>query len=450
MNIKGILLGAAATLGLIAAAIAQTTNGPLVPNAPTVSSIGPNDAFQDVVGGFPQAQSYYATASQMGVYGSTLAGGNYDNALIGGDFSTNLFQRGTSVSLTGATYYVAYGADRWFSWGGTSTPATMTQQTGAGDYPVGSNASYRINKGSLTGVLQICTSQIIESGNAARFQGQTAEFTFDAKAGPTFSAASGNLAVYVSYGTVADENATTYAGSATYMAYGLNALGGSGTTAWTGQVNLGGTGGFLIPITTNWARYGVAVPIPTTALEISVSICYTPVGTGTSTDWFEFAKAQFTNNPAVTAFAGTSGAIYNVNDQRMKAFARRPAAIETLLQQRYTYSIKDSAGATYVYGVGQSFDTTSNAHFVVPFPVTMRIKPTSSVASSSTAFGYTATAGTANDCTGSDFTVISSSATTNSGAVGCSAGSVNIAGGSTLLVGKATPSNATVIWSAEE
>ena len=450
MRKLSIFAGLALVAGLGIAFAQTNAGGNLVPNAPLVQSIGPNDAFQDVVGGFPQAQSYYATAAQVGGYGATLAGGNYDNALIGGDFSTNLFQRGTSVSTASSTYYVIYGADRWFTWGGTSTPTTMTQQTGASDIPVGATASYRINKGSLTGVLQICTSQIVESGNMVRFQGQTVEFTFDAKAGSTFSAASSNLAVYVSYGTVADENATTYAGSATYMAYGLNAQGGAGTTAWTGQTNLGGTGGFLIPITTSWARYGVAVPIPTTALELGVSICYTPVGTGTSTDWFEFGKAQLTVNPAVTAFAGTSGAIYNTNDVRMKAFARRPAAVETLLQQRYTYSIKDSAGATYVYGTGQSFDTTSNAHFVVPFPVTMRTKPTSAVASASTAFGYTATAGTANDCTGSDFTVISSSATANAGAVGCSAGAVNIAGGSTLLVGKGTPSNATVIWSAEE
>ena len=376
MKKTSLIAGLALVAGFGVAFAQVNAGGNLVPNAPLVTSIGPNDAFQDVVNGFPQAQSYYAPSALLGGYGATLAGGNYDNALIGGDFSTNLFQRGTSVSLTSSTYYVAYGADRWFSWGGTSTPATMTKQTAAADIPVGATASYRINKGSLTGVLQICTSQVIESANAVRFQGQTVEFTFDAKAGSTFSAASSNLAVYVSTGTVADEGAT-------YMAYGLNAQGGAGTTAWTGQVNAGGTGGYLIPITTSWARYGVAVPIPANALEIGVSICYTPVGTGTSTDWFEFAKAQFTTNPAVTTFAGTAGAIYPLGDTRMKAFARRAIEIETALQQRYAYSVTEPAANIAVGLQGQSASTTL-CSLMLQFPVTMRIAPTFSV------FGSTA------------------------------------------------------------
>ncbi len=370
MKIRYQLLGILAAIGLAAGALAQTNaGGNLVPNAPLVQSIGPNDAFQDVVGGFPQAGNYYATAAQVGGYGSTLFGGNYDNALIGGDFSTNLFQRGTSVSTSASTYYVAYGADRWFTWGGTSTPTTMTQQTGASDIPVGVTASYRINKGSLTGVAQICTSQVLEGANAVRFQGQTAEFAFDAKAGSTFSAASSNLAVYVSTGTVVDEGATK-------MAYGLNATGGSGTTAWTGQANLGGTAGYLIPITTTWGRYGVAVPIPVGALEIGVSICYTPVGTGTATDWFEFAKAAFTANPAVTAFAGTAGAAYNLNDNRMKSFARRAAGLEALLQYRYYWRINEANTAGLLQSPGGYADTTSTCSVAYALPSAMRVTPT--------------------------------------------------------------------------
>ena len=302
---------------------------------PQVQSIGSSDLFQDVVQGVGQAESYYATSAQMGAYGSTLNGGNWDNALIGGDFAQNLFQRGTSVSTAGTTYYVAYGADRWFTWGGTSTPTTMTQQTGAGDFPVKTSASYRINKASLTGTAQICTSQIVESSYGYRMQGQTVEFTFDAKAGAGFSAASSNLAVYVSTGTVADEGST-------YMAYGLNAHGGAGTTAWTGQKNLGGTGGFLIPISTNWTRYGVAVPIASTANEVGVSICYTPVGTGGATDWFEFAKAQLDINPALTPVVGSAGIILAQNDPRQKSYSHRPTGVEAQLQYRYYYEVKES------------------------------------------------------------------------------------------------------------
>lgn len=364
---KKHLIGLVAGLLAVASmAQAQTVTPPGIP-VPQVQSIGPNDLFPDIVGGQPSAQSYYAPGALIGTYGATLAGGNYDNALIGGDFSTNLFQRGTSVSTAGSTYYVAYGADRWFTWGGTSTPTTMTQQTGASDIPAGASASYRINKGSLTGAAQICTSQVVESANAYRFQGQTAEFTFEALAGSTFSAASSNLAVYVSYGTVADEGATK-------MAYGLNAAGGAGTTAWTGQVNRGGTTGFLIPINTSWNRYGVEVPIPSTALEVGVSICYTPVGTGTSTDWFEFAKAQLTINPSMTTFAGSSGAALATNDIRAKAFARRPSALETNLQLRYYWQINEPAASKAV-GNG-NYQTSTICDVQIPTPVQMRIAPT--------------------------------------------------------------------------
>ena len=349
-----------AALGAGGVAFAQTYP------PPQVTAIGASDLFQDVVGGTGQAESYYATAGQMGVYGQTLPGGNYDNALIGGDFATNLFQRGTSVSTASTTYYVAYGADRWFTWGGTSTPTTMTQQTGAGDFPTGTAASYRINKGSLTGTKQICTSQIVQSANAYRFQGHTAEFAFDAKAGAGFSAASSNLAVYVSTGTGADEGST-------YMAYGLNALGGAGTTAWAGQVNLGGSGGFLIPITTTWARYGVAVPIPAAATEIGVSICYTPVGTGTATDWFEFAKAQLSENAALTSVAGASGAILLPNDVRMKAFARRTATQEAALQYGYYYQINESGttGTLQTQAGPGTYTTTTLCSIAFPFPAPM-------------------------------------------------------------------------------
>ena len=336
---------------------------------PQVQSIGSSDLFQDVVQGVGQAESYYATSAQMGAYGSTLNGGNWDNALIGGDFAQNLFQRGTSVSTAGTTYYVAYGADRWFTWGGTSTPTTMTQQTGAGDFPVKTSASYRINKASLTGTAQICTSQIVESSYGYRMQGQTVEFTFDAKAGAGFSAASSNLAVYVSTGTVADEGST-------YMAYGLNAHGGAGTTAWTGQKNFGGTGGFLIPISTNWTRYGVAVPIASTANEVGVSICYTPVGTGGATDWFEFAKAQLDINPALTPVVGSAGIILAQNDPRQKSYSHRPTGVEAQLQYRYYYEVKESGTSGAIQGTGGAYDTTTTCSLMFPLPAAMRVVPT--------------------------------------------------------------------------
>ncbi len=361
--IKKILAGAVAAALVSGTAWAQPVPLPIVP------SIGSTDVFQDITNGQPGAGSYYATAAQMGAYGTTLGGGNYENALIGGDFTTNLFGHGTSVALASSTYYVAYGANNWFSWGGTSTPATITQQTGASDITSGYGASLRVNKGSLTGTAQICTSQVIESSNAYKLQGQTVEFDFSAKAGPTFSAASSNLAVYISTGTSADEGSTK-------MAYGLNAAGGSGSTAWTGQVNLGGTAGYLVPISTTWGRYSVVAPIPAAAVEVAVSICYTPVGTGTSTDWFEFTGAQLVRAPALTSVAGTAGAVLNLNDPRAKSFARRTNAEEAVLQQRYLYTISESATSGAQQSASGQGATTTTCSLYFPFPALMRAAPT--------------------------------------------------------------------------
>lgn len=358
------LLGAAAGL-LLSASLAY---GQAVP-VPMVPSIGASDVFQDIVNGQPQANSYYATAAQMGSYGATLPGGNNENALVGGDFTTNLFGHGTSVALASSTYYVAYGANNWFSWGGTSTPATITQQTGASDITADYGASLRVNKGSLTGTAQICTSQVVETANSLRFQGQTAEFDFHAKAGSTFSAASSNLAVYISTGTGTDEGSVK-------MAYGLNAAGGGGTTAWTGQVNLGGTAGYLIPISTTWARYSVAAPIPATATEIGVSICYTPVGTGSATDWFEFTGAQLVPNQALAGVASTAGVVLGVNDVRAKSFYRRPAGLEAALQQRSLYTISESVTSGAQQSASGQGASTTTCSLYFPFPVLMRAIPT--------------------------------------------------------------------------
>ena len=358
------VMGALTAIAIAGLTFAQT----YPPNIPVVSgpaSISPNDLFQDVVNGYPSAQSQYVNALLLGNYGATLVGNNPENALIGGDFTTNLFQRSTSTgSITTSQTYVA---DRWSSWSGASTTLTVSKQTGASDIPPGANASLRVNKASGAGVVQACTMQVIESSNAVRFQGQTAEFTFDAKAGSGFSAASSNLAVYVLTGTVADE------GSAS-AGYSINA--GIGSSGWTGANLIGGTTGFLIPISTGWARYGVAVPIPSGALEIAVAVCYTPVGTGTSSDWFEFGKAQFVTNSSLTSFAGSAGAALSTNDSRMKSFARRYAPLEALLQYRYYYLINEFDTAGVVQSPAGYYVDTTHCQIAFPLPAPMLKAPT--------------------------------------------------------------------------
>jgi hypothetical protein len=328
---------------------------------------------------YPCTVSCFVTTQTLSAYGLSIAGGNNENALVGGDATTNLFQRGTSVALASPAA-VAYTADRWFAWGGTNTPITVTKQTGATDITQDYGASIRVNKPSGAGVVPICIGQEVETVNSIRFQGQVTEFDFHAKAGAGFSAASSNLAVYVLTGTGTDEGSVN-------GAFSINA-GGGGASGWTGAAVLGGTTGYLVPITTSFARYTVVFPIPATATEIAVAVCYTPVGTGGATDWFEFTGAQLVPNVSLTTQAGTAGAVLAANAGNARAFLRRPVGVETDLQQRYAYAINEGTitAGSIILGGGTALGTSTTCSIEVRFPTTMRAAPTYTNALSATTF----------------------------------------------------------------
>lgn len=330
---------------------------------PKVASIGANDLFQDIVNGQPQAQNYYATAAQLGTYGLTLPGAINGNVLIGGDFSTNQFAYTTTPAAVNGT--ATYVANRWFIWGGGTSTLTATQQTGATDVPAGSNASLRVSRAG-NGLTQVCAAQEVESVNSLPLAGQTAEFDFQVKAGATFSAVGSNLAVYVLTGTGTDEGSSK-------AAFSINA-GGGGATGWTGATLLGGAAGFLDPITTTFTRTSIAVPIAANVTEVAVAICYTPVGNGASTDWFEFTQAQLVQNPALTPVVGTAGLLLAGNDVRAKSFQWRAPTTEIALQQRYYYAITEPSTGVGVGMTGVASSTVT-CDMSLQLPVPMRATP---------------------------------------------------------------------------
>ena len=376
---KTLLAAGLLALGIGAGAIvAQTIS------VPQVTSIGPNDLFQDVVGGTPQALSYYASAALLGNYGATLSGNNPENWLIGGDATTNLFQRATSgASVTTTLTYG--GPDRWAYWSGTSTAMTVSQDTTAADLRPGYKAAFKMARTSgQTGVVQMCMMQVLESVNSYMFQTGTAEVDFDAVTGANFSAASGNMTVYYITGTGVD-------GSAATAAFNLNA-GGGGSSLWTGQVNTGvvvslvGTG--------STGRYTAVFPTTATTAQVAVALCYTPVGTAGTNDYIAFGNIQLTRNSTLATVAGTAGAALNVNDPRAKAFSRRSQAVESLLQYRYAYVVTEGTalvsrfiGHVTTAGAG---DGAGKLAFPVVFPVTMRTSPTMTYAAGFAGFTTTA------------------------------------------------------------
>ncbi len=351
---KTLVFGALGLLGLGAVAYAQSV--PL----PFVTNIGPNDVFQDIVGGQPSAQSYYASAALLGNYAASLGGNNPENLLIGGDATTNLFANATTGSSVTTT--VTYGGpNRWAYWSGTSTAMTVSQDSTAADLPASSygDAFKMARTSGQTGVIPVCMTQEIETVNAIALQGQTAELDFHAIPGSNFSAAGGNVTAIISYGTGTDEGTNK-------LAFGVNG-GGQGTVGWTGQVNLSGNvaigGG---------GRVTFAAPIPATATEAAATICFTPVGTAGTNDYIALSGIQLTRNSAFTTAAGSAGAGF-LNDNRAKAFSRRSQALETVLQQRYFW--KGLESVTTDFGLGVAVSTTSS-RFFIPNPTTMRVAPT--------------------------------------------------------------------------
>lgn len=373
--IKKRWLGAVAGLLLAGAAFGQA-----IAPIPQVTSIGATDLFQDVVGGQPQARNYYASAALLGNYGATLAGNNPENLIIAGDATTNLFQRATTgASVTTTLTYG--GPDRWAYWSGTSTAMTVSRTTTAGDLPAALTfrSGFKMARTSgQTGVVQTCMMQVVESANAYGLSGQTAEIDFHATAGSNFSAASSNMTVYLITGTGADEAAST-------AAFNLNA-GGGGSSTWTGQVNTGVT----VAISTVNSRYTVAIPAPSGTTEAAVALCFTPVGTAGTNDYIAFSGIQLTRNSALTAAAGSAGAVLPANDTRAKSFSRRSQQVETALQQRYYYQVTESASAATMRGSCTNL-TSSISNCIVPFPVSMRIVPTVTYA---TGFGIAVAAQT--------------------------------------------------------
>lgn len=359
MNFRKILLaGLAAAALLITPAFAQSL--------PQVQKIQSTDLFQDIVGGVAQAGNQYASALLMTGYNNSTA--KPLSVLIGGNSDTNLYQRGTTGASQTTT--IAYGGpDRWAYWSGTATAMTVSKDTTAADLPSSAYASaFKMARTSgQTGVIQMCMTQEVESVNTTMFQGQTAELDFHATAGANFSAASSTIKAYIVYGTGTDEGVSK-------LAFQFNA-GGGGSSTWAGQTNATAA---AIVISSVSGRYAAVAAIPSTATELAVILCYTPVGTAGTNDYVAFSGIQLTRNSSLTSAASATVG-YSCDTQiTCTSFDRRLQGLETTLQQRFYYEIDESA-AIAVIAPCAAVDTT-HTNCIIQLPTTMRIAPTATFA----------------------------------------------------------------------
>lgn len=315
------------------------------------------------------------------------------NRLIGGDLNTNLWQRGTTPVSAASPTTTVIGADRWAVYS-ASSQVTVTKQTsttsGVADTipSLGLYASMRVQRpSSQTGTGAICTGQVLDKQAAASLIGNNGIFSFYAMAGANFSAATSNLTVTVAYYTAAD-SATPLTNTDAFMKgtiTGYQAAVGGVSSGTTGSV---ASGVATIPIAAgSFSRYSVWATIPaanaagTAVTGAGVSICFTPVGTAGTNDWFEVEGLQLQAMPS-TAVANLPNGVISPT-----GFERRPASDEAVYQKYYTQDGglgTEIAAGFYMAGGCQA---TGNANFGVVFPIPMRVAPTSAT-STLTAGGY--------------------------------------------------------------
>lgn len=368
MKFRSVLAGAAA-LALSASLVLAaglwpnfpTPGGSPLTNPPTGNETIPADTQ------LPSGENPATEVIPLGLL-ANLGGVGMKNLVISGDFAQNLQQRPATgyASITPSTAVMTL--DRWYAYSSTNTVAVI-KETGATDIipSAGLLASMRVSRPSSTTVTAICVGQVMDANQFASALGHTVVLSFWAlgSSGLT-TVANSQITPAIRYYTTTD-NATPFTNTATYAL---------GTT--TNLTNVAPAAATTIGLT--WQRYSVSGVVPTaTAAGTAVTgggvdFCYTPAsGTGASTEWFELAGVQ------LEVMQGTN----TVPSQ----FEHRSITTEQQLQQRYTTGAGlgvEVATAFYNNGLCAA---TGNANFDIPFPVPMRVTPTSGT-STLTAGGY--------------------------------------------------------------
>jgi hypothetical protein len=223
------------------------------------------------------------TINLLGQSVTTSAG---KNAVINGGM--DVWQRGTSFSIAASTGYGAttYTADRWQTATNANQAITVSRQTTSDTTNLPNIqycARYQRNSGQ-TGTGALFLTQSFETVNSLRYVGQAVTFSFYARRGANYSAASNGLVATLYGGTGTDQNLYVYSGTSTVAA----------TTA---------------TLTTTWQRFTATGTMATTATELAIGFSFTPVGTAGVNDYFEVTGVQVELGSTVTTFARTGSGI---------------------------------------------------------------------------------------------------------------------------------------------
>ena len=273
----------------------------------------------------------WATASG----GSTNVAGK--NGVLNSAF--NVWQRGTSISLTASNAY-AYVSDRWGTSTGANQACTISRQA-TGDTTnlpfIQYALRYQRNSGQ-TGTGGLNLAQNFETVNSIPFAGKTVTMSFYARAGANYSATSSALLVYLATGTGTDQNQQT-------TGFSGQALPINGSTA---------------TLTTTWQRFSYSATIGATATQLCPIFSFTPTGTAGVNDYYEVTGVQI-------EIAGSASA-YSPNAPTFQG--------ELAACQRY-YWRSTSTASNSVGMVAYAKATSTTAGWIqFPLPATMRVSPT--------------------------------------------------------------------------
>jgi hypothetical protein len=250
-----------------------------------------------------------------------------------------VWQRGTSITVasSGGTYT----ADRWQSYRG-ATGSTVSRQV-TGDTTNLPNIQYaaRVQRDSgNTGTSPIYFGQSFESVNSIPYAGKTVTFSFYARAGANYSAASSALGVSLISGTGTDQNLIT--------------------AGYTGSTNVIVTSATL---TTTWQRFNYTASISASATEIGFYFTHTPVGTAGAADYAEVTGVQIDIGSVALPYRTYAATLQG-----------ELAACQRYYEKSYDLAItagtSSAAGMNYTYG---SSDGSSFTRTTVRYAVQKRI-----------------------------------------------------------------------------
>jgi hypothetical protein len=275
------------------------------------------------------------------------------NPVINGGF--DIWERGTTFTDLAANTYCA---DRWtLGRPGNVAGQTVTREA-TGDTTNLPNIQYAARSQRTAGNTSTAGCYLayaMESVNSIPFAGKTVTYSFYARRGANYSAASNGLTIKFDTSTGTDQ---TPWGSLT------------GAVAQVSQD---------VTLTTSWQRFVFTFTVPTNSTQLTFFFLESPTGTAGANDWYEVTGVQIDLGTYTASTAPT--------------FRRSQGTIQGELSaaQRYYWRDVNQGTGSQNFTTGLSV-STQIVYFGIQFPVTMRTIPTlldnSGIGISSASVGY--------------------------------------------------------------